>query len=277
MNGLWTSLARFVLAAIVLPLIFFAIANIGGIAILLFFASILHYTPWILTILPGLLIAIFIYYRDQQEQEPYQYLLMAFVLGAASTYAAIKMEEYWIYSWGFLPMGDWKSSFIFAFWVVAVSEEVVKFFILRFFLVTKKEFDEPLDGIVYSVMVGMGFATAENVLYVIERGGGVGVALMRMFTAVPAHAAFAVQMGYFMGLYKFATKRWKALLFLFLSFLVPVTAHGLYDFFIFQKMNSAMVAFTFVTLWGSLISGLKLIKKHRLKSTEFLPTSQETH
>jgi protease PrsW len=277
MNDLFVRMSRFLLAAIALPLLFLAIANISGIAFLLFFATILHYTPWILTILPGLLISIFIYYRDQQEQEPCRYLVKAFVLGVISTYFAIQMEKYWIYSWGFLPMGDWSSSFIFAFGVVAVSEELVKFLILRFFLVSKKEFDEPLDGIVYAVMVAMGFATAENVLYVIERGGGVSVALTRMFTAVPAHAAFAVQMGYFMGLYKFTAHRAWAMLFLAFSLLVPVISHGFYDFFIFQKMNSAMVGFTFVILWLSIIMGLKLIKSHKAKSTLFLAQSQETH
>ena len=30
------------------------------------------------------------------------------------------------------------------------------------------EYDEPFDGIVYAVMVGMGFATVENIIYVYE-------------------------------------------------------------------------------------------------------------
>ena len=58
----------------------------------------------------------------------------------------------------------------------------------------KKDFNEPFDGIVYSVMVSMGFATTENILYAMK--GGLEVALLRMVMSVPAHATFAVLMGY---------------------------------------------------------------------------------
>ncbi|MBK7649981.1 MAG: PrsW family intramembrane metalloprotease [Flammeovirgaceae bacterium] len=46
----------------------------------------------------------------------------------------------------------------------------VNFFVRA--LYNNKHFNEPFDGIVYSVMVGMGFATFENILYVVE--GGIG-------------------------------------------------------------------------------------------------------
>ena len=48
----------------------------------------------------------------------------------------------------------------------------------------------------------MGFAFVENILYVSQ--GGMQVAILRTFTAVPAHAMFAVMMGYYAGLAKFA-------------------------------------------------------------------------
>ena len=60
-----------------------------------------------------------------------------------------------------------------------------------------KEFDEPYDGIMYGVAVSLGFAAIENVLYVYMDGGGYQTGLLRMFTAVPAHAVFGVMMGYF--------------------------------------------------------------------------------
>ena len=53
------------------------------------------------------------------------------------------------------------------------------------------------SGIVYAVMVSMGFATLENILYVYSYGYETGV--LELLLAVPAHATFAVLMGYFMG------------------------------------------------------------------------------
>ena len=48
-----------------------------------------------------------------------------------------------------------------------------------------KNFDEPFDGIVYSVFVGMGFATPENLIFVMQ--GSSSLALLRMVSAIPAH------------------------------------------------------------------------------------------
>ena len=56
----------------------------------------------------------------------------------------------------------------FSYAVVGFSEEASKFLGLRFYSYRQKSFDEPLDGIVYSVMVSMGFATLENVMYVMK-------------------------------------------------------------------------------------------------------------
>ncbi|MCK6618664.1 MAG: PrsW family glutamic-type intramembrane protease, partial [Cyclobacteriaceae bacterium] len=83
-----------------------------------------------------------------------------------------------------------------AFAVVAFLEELSKFVFIRGILYHNKNFNEPLDGIVYAVMVGMGFATAENMIYVWHGGGG--TAIMRMFSAIPAHALFAILMGYWL-------------------------------------------------------------------------------
>lgn len=50
----------------------------------------------------------------------------------------------------------------------------------------------------YAVMVSMGFAATENIIYVVQ--GGYVTGILRAFTAVPAHATFGILMGYFMGI-----------------------------------------------------------------------------
>ena len=54
-------------------------------------------------------------------------------------------------------------------------------------------------------MIGMGFATLENILYA-DRFG-LQTVMIRAFTAVPAHAIFAIIMGYYIGLAKFNKKK----------------------------------------------------------------------
>ena len=218
----------------------------------------------LLSILPGLAISYYIYWRDRHDPEPHELLLLCFLFGVMSTYPAIKMEEFGIQD---LRLGVSKDVWItmtFAFVVIAFSEELVKYIFLRYALYPRKAFNEPMDGIVYSVMISMGFATMENVLYVVvnptDSSHAMQVGLMRMFTAVPAHAAFAITMGYFVGLAKLHPEREN--LYLICGILGAILLHGLYDFFIFQKLSRVLVVFTFITLFLSLAVGFYFIYRH---------------
>ncbi|WP_431137461.1 PrsW family intramembrane metalloprotease [Psychroserpens mesophilus] len=143
----------------------------------------------LLAVAPVLIIIIYIYCKDKYEKEPKGLLLLSFLFGAV-----VSIIITTILYLGFdilLPLKDKFSvleQFIKAFFVVALVEEFSKYVIVRYFAQPRLAFNEPFDGIVYAVMVSMGFAATENVLYVLE--GGAGVAVLRAFTAVPAHATF---------------------------------------------------------------------------------------
>ena len=148
-------------------------------------------------IAPAFIIIIFIYIKDKYEKEPKRVMLYSFLLGAIVS-VLISTVLYVFFDY-FLPLTDDNSiaqQFIKAFFVVALIEEFSKYVIVRYYSQTRKAFNEPFDGIVYAVIVSMGFAMVENLIYVFQ--GGWEVALMRAFTAVPAHATFGVLMGYFM-------------------------------------------------------------------------------
>jgi RsiW-degrading membrane proteinase PrsW (M82 family)/N-acetylglutamate synthase-like GNAT family acetyltransferase len=185
-----------------------------------------------LAIAPGIAICLFIFHRDAYNREPKLNLIISFLLGVLAVIPAAFIEGI------LLSKSDPTISGIFikAFLAVALVEELVKFIALRFYAYPRKSFDEPLDGIVYGVMVSMGFATLENILYVFQSeaaGQGYQVALMRMFLAVPAHATFGVLMGYQAGKAKFSQHGKTALLLTGLCW--AILFHGLYDFFLFLR------------------------------------------
>jgi RsiW-degrading membrane proteinase PrsW (M82 family) len=211
-----------------------------------------------LATLPGLLIAIYIYYKDIHDKEPHKYLIWCFIFGALSTIPAIFLER-WGMSLGYDVSADIVTTMIFAFVVVAGSEELVKYVFLRGYIFPKKEFDEPLDGIVYAVMIGMGFATTENIMYATSYG--LQTTIIRAFTAVPAHAAFAVIMGYYVGLAKFTDRG--RIRFLLQGFIGAVALHGAYDFFIFQKNFPALTGLTMVTLVVGIALSRRMIRIHQ--------------
>lgn len=218
----------------------------------------------LLSILPGIAIAFFVYRRDRYEREPHALLAWCFFLGMLSIFPPVGIELLSV-KLGFDKSASVFHVFINAFFIVALSEELSKFAVLRYFALPKADFNEPFDGITYSVMIAMGFATIENLLYVFDThlADPVNVALRRMFTAVPAHAANAVLMGYFMGLAKFARDR-HALM--FTALMSAVVAHGLYDFFIFLD-RPGLIAFGAIAVLSVAVAlSLKAIKIHQINS-----------
>ena len=185
---------------------------------------------------PGIAICLFIFYKDVYNREPRLNLFVSFLLGCFAILPAIWVEKTFSYTID----GSLSGVAIFSYAIVAFSEEGSKFLGLRLYSYNKKSFDEPLDGIVYSVMVSMGFATLENVMYVLnfaKEGRGLEVGIQRMFLSVPAHASFAVVMGYFVGKAKFNTRN-RSIIIMLTGLLIAVFFHGTYDFFLFLPKYS---------------------------------------
>ena len=220
----------------------------------------------LLAVAPILIIIIYIYCKDKYEKEPKGLLLISFVLGAIVS-VVITTILYLTFDI-ILPLKDDFSilqQFIKAFFVVALAEEFSKYVIVRYFAQPRLAFNEPFDGIVYAVMVSMGFAATENVFYVLE--GGAEVALLRAFTAVPAHATFGILMGYFMGKAKFSSSRIKLNLF---GLALAILFHGAYDFFLFIDFIPGIWIGAFISLIIGIILSRKAIKKHQERS-QFKP------
>lgn len=208
-----------------------------------------------LAIIPSLAISYWIYKQDKYEKEPPAILLVCFLWGCISTIPAFLGQFY------FKETEDPNSlliTFLFSFFVISVTEELSKFFFLRFYAYPKDDFNEPMDGIVYAVMVGMGFATLENLLYVFGNQGGFSTALGRAVTAVPAHAAFAIMMGAYVGLAKFIPQKRDK--FMFRGILLAVSFHGLYDFFLLQKSFEGLAILSVIALSIAITLARQLIR-----------------
>ena len=204
----------------------------------------------VLGILPCILITIWIYRKDRYEREPISLVVLSFSYGAVSTLLAMLFESLFA---GTADRNNLLEIAIFSFFVVGLFEELSKFIFLRFFIYPQAAFNEPIDGIVYSVAVGMGFAMVENLLYLTSDKGSLTMALSRALTAVPAHAAFGVLMGGYIGLAKFFPKKREQNLWAGLG--LATFFHGLYDFFLLQNSYEVLSIFAVgVLLWGGYMS-----------------------
>ena len=109
------------------------------------------------------------------------------------------------------------------------TEETLKFLVLYFYIRPKSAFNEPMDAIVYGVIVSLGFATFENISYVFSGNFEVdsfSLAIMRAVSAIPMHATCGIIMGYFFGLYAFTHSKQ----FLIKSIIFPIGIHATYNF-----------------------------------------------
>jgi protease PrsW len=206
-----------------------------------------------LALAPGAAIVLYIYLKDKHEREPLPLLLVSFLYGILSILVTL-MISWPVNALILLKDQDLVHEFYDAFFKVALIEEFSKFLFVRFILFPNKNFNEPFDGIVYAVMVSMGFASVENVMYVFSYGFETGI--LRMFTAVPAHATFGVLMGFFLGKAKFSNSR--KFSYSIVALATATFFHGAYDYFWFIAEVKGIWVGTWMGAILSLIVGLIL-------------------
>ena len=218
-----------------------------------------------LAIAPGIAICLFIYFKDKYNREPLGLLILSFFMGILSIIPAVIIQIALTKPVEHIMGKGMLYTAVFSYLIVALGEEGSKFLALRFIPYRRKAFDDPFDGIVYAVVVSMGFATLENILYVTDHGIGTGI--LRMFLSVPAHATFGVLMGYHLGLAKFdpANKRRHIALAIFW----PVLFHGTFDFFLFVGNTWMHFAGAVISFIVAIKLSLKLIRRKQDMSQSY--------
>jgi RsiW-degrading membrane proteinase PrsW (M82 family) len=195
----------------------------------------------IVPILPGVIWLYLLYRTDKYEPEPKRLVALTFLLGVVSIVPAFFGERFGDRIYPYLRAVDAVASAspsmtinpvalaIGCFLIIGPCEELAKFLAVRLVMFRSREFNEPLDGIIYASAAALGFGSLENVFYVIDFTGGPhvrwGMLGMRAFLALPGHVIFACAWGVALGRAKFDPRYrvWPRLL-------LAMGLHGLYDF-----------------------------------------------
>ena len=191
------------------------------------------------SVLPGLLWAHWLYKRDAFQPEPLPLVAKAFLVGMLLTIPSV----YFSSLLRDLPSmdvalveTDWLWSLKAAFLITGPVEEGLKFAAVYVLFLHHKDFDEPIDGLIYTGTVALGFASAENIVYLARYGADVIV--LRALLSVPGHFLFAASFGYAMGMRtvdgppipnrRLPPAPWD----LGLGLFIAICAHGAYNFFL---------------------------------------------
>jgi RsiW-degrading membrane proteinase PrsW (M82 family) len=195
---------------------------------------------------PGIFWVWYFVRRDRIKPEPQHLIRRVFFAGAAAAIVAALVEQL-LFSQPVMSLdatGHW--NVVAAATVIGLVEEGAKFLAVYYTVYRHGEFNEAFDGIIYAVAAAMGFATLENIGYVL--GGGYGVGAIRALLSVPGHAFFATLMGYNIGIAKFsgtAEARW-----LVAGILWASLAHAVFDAVLLTRTVLAVLVIPLVVvLW----------------------------
>lgn len=210
------------------------------------------YNPILITaaVIPAIVLLVKIYREDRLEKEPLGLILSLLLRGIFATVLAGTAEQIGILVLGlFLPEESMLYQFLLYFGIVAFAEEGFKYRLLFRKTWSSPDFNCQFDGVVYAVVVSLGFALWENIGYVLMYG--LGNAALRAVTAVPGHGCFGVFMGVFYGISKrlelsgdpIGSRDFRRL-----CLLIPALLHGAYDFIASGNLGGVWLFFLFVAV-----------------------------
>lgn len=123
------------------------------------------------------------------------------------------------------------------FIVAGVTEESAKFLVVRRGVYSSRFFKDPYDGLIYPAAAALGFASLENVGYMLSFGWN--VILARGLVSNLAHVLFASLWGYPLSLHKLAIIKSRYIV--WFGLISAMLAHGVFDFLTFLQSNYSLL------------------------------------
>ena len=153
----------------------------------------------LLAFAPGIFWLWFFIRRGVYRPGPRRLLVFTFLLGMASTLPAGIINSFFLddsilSESGAASLTSVASGMLF---VVGPAEETCKFLAVRLLAYRSQYFDEPGDGLVYSAAASLGFASLENLFYILMIGPAVMIGRAPLSTV--AHVVFGSFWGYALG------------------------------------------------------------------------------
>ncbi|HEY4477187.1 MAG TPA: PrsW family intramembrane metalloprotease [Candidatus Paceibacterota bacterium] len=150
--------------------------------------------------------------KEDEHPEPRRLLVMAFLSGILAIPLAFVMS--WLWENEGLPRlidittVNWSNYNLYRLIGFAFAEEYSKYFLVHALIFWRRDYDEPVDAMIYLISTALGFAAVENVLYLIDplinaaphfEASIVEISVLRFIGATPLHALASGVLGYFIA------------------------------------------------------------------------------
>lgn len=203
-------------------------------------------------IVPALAWVLFWNKQDEKRPEPFGFLALAFIAGMATVAVVIPVER--------LVLSFASGTAVIIAW--AAIEELGKFVLAYIAVLRSKANNEPIDPLIYMITVALGFAAAENTLFLINplANNGILESIMtgnfRFLGATLLHVLASSVIGIAMS-FSFYKKRLTRGVYIFAALILATLLHGIFNFFILNTSGSQLLR-VFAFVWLGLV-GLLLV------------------
>lgn len=150
--------------------------------------------PIVLGFIPGLVWLVFFLQEDYRCPEPKRLIFSTFLWGGLITLYVLPLQ---IIAKNLLQIINLSEAHPLTIFFLAGIEELLKFAVVYLWLSRRKDFDEPIDAMIYMISAALGFATVENVAVAIRAENSFEVLTLRFIGANLLHSLASGIVGYY--------------------------------------------------------------------------------
>lgn len=214
-------------------------------------------------ILPALLWLWFWLKEDRRRPEPRRMIIYTFLAGMASVALALPFETLTfklMQEFGVLSL--WGGATLLLVW--AFIEEVVKYVAAHKVALSQKDYDEPVDAIIYLITAALGFAAAENVIFLVgaftnyDFFTGFVVGNLRFVGATLLHILSSAAIGVSLAFCFFHKENVRRNL--FWGLVLATLLHMFFNYFIINS-GGKNIFYVFLPFWSLIIVLLLVFEK----------------
>ena len=203
--------------------------------------------------------------EDRCAPEPKGRLLLTFLAGMAAVGLVLPVERFIAVLVGTSIAGSTLAQGMLLLLLWAAVEELSKLGAASIFGLESRAYDEPLDAVVYLTTSALGFAAAENALYLfVSLADNVGTSSLltgdlRFVGATLLHTLASATIGLTMAFF-FYSSRAVRIAALVVGVILAVALHTLFNFFILWA-GSAQTLYVFLPIWLGVALVLALLER----------------
>ena len=208
-------------------------------------------TVFAIAFVAGLIPAIFWVWfwlrEDSIKPEPYFLIAITFIAGMAVVPIALPLQRF--------ALELYPDSNVMFTWVVI--EELLKYAVALAIVFWNREVDEPIDMVIYLIVIALGFAALENALFVFNPlmiGDFINSALtggFRFLGATLLHVLASGTIGMFLA-FTYYKPKWVQMFAGTVGLFVAIVLHALFNFFIMGASGTTILG-VFLFVWIGII------------------------